>query len=125
MARLRPIGEAFRSKEFDQCLASLRELWAEIPESKAEVPNAYLILEYAVAIAFKLGDLDEAKAWSDLAPQFMEKRQDVGEIEFLMGKVAFERGEFDSARKKFLDANRKSKGRAFQGENPEYRRLLR
>ena len=55
---------------------------------------------------------------------FAAKRQDMGEVEFLLGKVAFERGEDAKAREHFLVANAKSAGRAFEGKDERYKRLI-
>jgi hypothetical protein len=55
---------------------------------------------------------------------FASKRQDMGEVEFLVGKVAFERGELEKAKEQFLIANRKSEGRAFNGKDERYERLI-
>lgn len=55
---------------------------------------------------------------------FAAKRQDMGEAEFLVGKVAFERGDLQTAKKQFAIANAKSDGRAFEAKDERYRRLL-
>jgi hypothetical protein len=84
-----------------------------------------MAVEYAVAFALKLGDLEEAWLWANRAPEFKEKRQDRGEVEFLVGKVAYEAGKMDVALEQFKEANRKSKGRIFSGEDPKYAALLK
>ena len=86
--------------------------------------NAYLVIEYGVAFALKAGDLDEAQKWADLAPEFKSVRQDMGEVEFLQGKVSFERGDLEAARAYFATANAKSEGRAFENEDARYKQLL-
>jgi hypothetical protein len=55
---------------------------------------------------------------------FAEKRHDLGEVEFLIGKVAFARGEMERAREQFCIANVKSEGRAFEGEDVRYKKLI-
>lgn len=124
MAELKPIGVLYSGGQFDIGLQRLRELWAEIPEPKIDASNAYLVIEYGVALALKIEDLDEAQRWAALAPQFAQKRQDMGEVEFLVGRVAFERGELDIARDNFLIASRKSGGRAFINKDAKYRKLI-
>ena len=124
MSELRPIGAIFNEGDFHTGLERLHDLWARIPEPKTQTLNAYLVLEYGVAFALKAGDLDEAQRWAALAPDFAKVRQDMGEAEFLVGKVAFERGEYEAARESFFVANAKSEGRAFEGEDEKYRRLI-
>jgi hypothetical protein len=124
MSELKEVGVLFRTGDFCTGLKQLWDLWAEIPEPKCDTPNAYLVIEYGVAFSLKSGDLDEAQKWAALAPAFAEKRQDRGEVEFLVGKVAFERGEIEMAREKFFVANIKSKGRIFEGQDKKYKELI-
>ena len=124
MSELRPIGTLFRASDFRTASQRLWKLWTEIPTPKTETKNAYLVIEYGVACALKAGDLDDAHEWAILAPDFAKVRQDMGEVEFLVGKVAFERGEYESARANFIVANDKSEGRAFENEDEKYRDLI-
>jgi len=106
-------------------LRKLEELWNRIPEPKTEALNAYLVIEKAVAICLKNNDLDQAWKWSLLAPQFSAIRHDVGEAEFLIGKVAFLRGDTETAKINFQIANKKSKGKIFQGEDTRFKALAK
>jgi len=124
MAELRPIGAMYSAGDFPAGLDKLQSLWARVPEPKADTLNAYLIVEYGVALSLKEGDLEKAQEWADRAPAFAAKRHDLGEVEFLTGKVAFARGELEKAKEQFLIANAKSEGRAFEGEDARYRQLI-
>lgn len=125
MSELKEIGALFKAGDYNAALEKLHELWTSIPEPKVDTPNAYLVLEYGVACSMKAGDLDQAQKWAVLAPDFAQKRQDRGEVEFLIGKVAFERGELETARENFLISSLKSKGRIFEGENLKYKQLIK
>jgi hypothetical protein len=125
MTELKDVGDCFRMGDLLSGLKKLQLIWETIPEPKTEIANSYLVIEYAVTFALKLGDIDEATKWASLAPQFMEKRQDRGEVEFLVGKVAFERGEMELAKQNLILADKKSKGRILQGQDPKYRTLVR
>lgn len=125
MSELREVYDVYNTEDFRSGLQRLRQIWDRIPEPKVDTANAYLILEDGVAFALKCGDLDEAQWWAALAPAFAEKRQDRGEVEFLVGKVAFERGELEAAKESFLISNAKSKGRIFEGEDKKYAQLIR
>lgn len=124
MAELQPIGALYTAGEFRAGLEKLELLWAAIPEPKADTPNAYLVVEYGARLSLKEDDLDLAQLWADRAPMFAIKRQDLGEVEFLIGRVAFERGEIEKAKEQFLIAKKKSRGRAFIGEDERYKQLI-
>ncbi len=121
---IKGIVTSFQGSNFDVGLRDLWTLWKKIPEPRINVPNAYLVIEYGVAFSLKVGDLNGAQKWAALAPDFAKVRQDMGEVEFLMGKVAFERGAHEIAREKFLVADAKSEGRAFEGADKKYRKLI-
>ena len=125
MAELRPIGALYTAGELRMAIEKTHLLWGMIPEPKENIPNAYLVVEYGVALSIKIDDLDQAQEWADQAPPFALKRHDMGEVEFLVGKVAFERGELDKARSQFLIANVKSEGRIFEDADERYVRLIR
>jgi len=108
---LKEVGDCFRAGDHSTGLKKLVDLWERIPEPKTTTANAYMVIEYAVAFALKMGDLDEAKKWASLSSLFIEKRQDRGEVEFLVGKVAFERGEIEVAKQNLIVANKKFRGR--------------
>ncbi|GEO00279.1 hypothetical protein NSE01_21110 [Novosphingobium sediminis] len=124
VAELRPIGVMYRDGNIQDALAQLTSLWLKVPDPKPETPNAYLIIEYGVAFALKGGDLDRAQEWADRASMFAEKRHDMGEVEFLVGKVAFERGDLRTASEQFIIADAKSEGRVFEAKDERYRRLI-
>lgn len=125
MTQLKPIGEKFQQGDFYGGLSMLRDLWSQIPEPKTTTPNAYLVIEYGVGFALKLKDFSEAWTWANRAPDFKQKRQDRGEVEFLVGKVAFEDGKLDLALEQFREANRKSRGRIFLDQDPKYKALVK
>jgi len=125
MEKLKEIGKKFQAGDLHGGLALLRELWEQIPAPQVATQNAYLVLEYGVAFALKLQDYDEARLWANRALDFKAKRQDSGEVEFLVGKVAYESGQLDVAKAQFQMAKSKSKGRIFQGEDSKYVALLK
>jgi hypothetical protein len=124
MSELKGPGEMFQRGDFRGGLELIHRLWARMPSPKTISPNAYMVVEYGVALALKAGDHREAQIWAALAPQFSVVREDTGEIEFLVGKVAFECGDLVQAKDQFNVAHRKSRGRAFKAEDPKYLSLL-
>jgi len=124
MQELDEIDPLFDSGNYQEGFQKLWELWDRIPKPKTETLNAYWTIETGVLFALRSGDLDEAQKCADLAPPFKANRHDVGEVEFLIGKVALARGDLDRARENFTIANKRSEERAFEGEDPKYLKLL-
>jgi hypothetical protein len=125
MQELKAVGAKYQSGDLRGGLSLLQDLWGRIPEPRSDTPNAYMAVEYGVAFALKVRDVEEAWLWANRAPEFREKRQDRGEVEFLIGKVAYEAGMLDVARERFQEANLKSRGRIFSSEDPKYAALLK
>lgn len=125
MLKCQEAGGCYKNGDLQGALKIVKETWDEIPSPKVETANSYLLVEYAVAICLKDNDLDSALSWAKEASKFSEKRHQLGEVEFLLGKVHFARGEFNECKPLFLEANKKSRGKVFQGENPEYLKLLK
>ncbi|WP_436045634.1 tetratricopeptide repeat protein [Pseudoxanthomonas sp. LjRoot143] len=125
MKSLQSPGALYASGHYEQAFAEVKEIWDGLPRTKLEEPNAYMVIEYAVAILLRLGRLDEAHTWAERSLDFREKRHDLGEAEFLIAKVAYEQGNLEEARQLISIASRKSDGRILQGEDPKYRALVR
>ncbi|MBL8018448.1 MAG: hypothetical protein JNM27_02185 [Leptospirales bacterium] len=125
MEALQPAGALYKQGEYAAALQIVRNLWEKIPDPKTQDGNAYNVIEYAVALCIKLNDLDSAWLWANKSFPFGEKTHVMGEGEFLIGKVAFLRGDMDAARENFAVAHKKSGGRIFKGEDPKYKALLK
>ena len=125
MNELSIVRDLYVSNDFSQALRTLNGIWESIPEPKTEVLNAYMAIEYGVTLALKIGDLEEASKWASYAPSFIEKRHDSAEVEFLVGKVAYERGDMELARQQLSIAYQKSEGRIFEGQHPKYLSIVR
>lgn len=125
MEKLKEVGEIFKQQNYTQALESLDSLWSSIPEPKYESQNSFLIILYGAKISPISNDLEKAWDWATLAPKYNKGRQDIGEAEFLVGKIAFERGDLDIAYENLQIANKKSRGFAFEGEDPKYKALIK
>jgi len=122
---IRKIDEEYKNETLEDRKNKLIKLWNQIPESKENVKNAYLLIEKIVAISIKTNNLDAAQEWAEKGLIFSEIRNDVGEVEFLLGKIAYLKENFKKSKDYFLIANTKSKGKIFQGEDPLYKKLLK
>ncbi len=124
MEELKRIGDLYKQQNYSIALDKLDDLWNSIPEPKFEIRNSFLIIMYGVKVSLILNNLEKAWAWAVLAPEYNKGRQDIGEAEFIVGMVAFERGELEIAVENFKIANKKSGGRAFHGEDPKYKAII-
>jgi hypothetical protein len=114
----------YRAGQRAQCLHEVSELWASLPEPKEQVANSYLLVEYGARLSLDVKEYERAMDWARIALRYNGIRNTKGEGEFLLGKVAFELGDMNTARENFRIANKKSLGRVFQGEDPKYKRLI-
>ena len=124
MSLLKPIGEKYLKNEFECCIFELEKLWESIPDPKHSNPNAYLIIAYICKIYMKMEKYDLAYIWGIKGTQFNHVRNNAGEAEFLLGEIAFKSGEMEFAKDMFLISKKRSGGRCFKGENPDYKNLL-
>lgn len=124
MEALEPAGELYKQGKYAEALKLIQNIWNTIPEPKAAMPNAYNIIESAVATCLQMKDLDSAWEWANKTPPFKETHC-MGEGEFLIGKVAFLRNDIDAARENFAIASKKSGGRIFKGKDPKFKELLK
>lgn len=125
MQNLLSVDQMYVREEFTQGISRINEIWNLIPEPKTEVPDAYMVIEFGVTFALRIGDLEEASKWASYAPSFIEKRHDSAEVELLVGKVAYERGDMELARQQLSIAYQKSEGRIFEGQHPKYLSIVR
>ena len=125
MEAIRPAGQLYLEGRFEEALSVVEIVWNQLPSDKAKAPNAYMAVEYAVALLLRLARLDEAHTWAERGFAFREKRHDLGEAEFLLAKVEYELGNFEEARRLLVVASKKSGGRMLRGEDPKYKALIR
>lgn len=124
MKLLQPIGEKYKNNQFGECIEDLKQLWETIPAPKENIPNAYLVVEYLSRILLKLDKYDEAFMWGIKGTVFNSTRNQAGEAEFLLGEIAYQSGYHEFAKDMFLIAKKRSKGRIFKNENPEFLKLI-
>lgn len=113
-----------KNNQLEESIFDLKQLWDTIPAPQRNTPNAYLIIEYLSRILIKLKRYDEAFIWGIKGTDFNLTRNQAGEAEFLLGIIAYESGNHEFAKDMFLIAKKRSKGRVFKDENPEYLKLI-
>lgn len=124
MNEIIPIGELFKAGKYKESLLELEILWEKLPEPKELVKNSYMIVSYGAIISQKKSDLEKAWIWALRASPYSKKFNLGGESEFLVGEVAFARGDLETAKKYFELANKISGRRLFKGKNPKFEELL-
>jgi tetratricopeptide (TPR) repeat protein len=99
--------------------------WEKIPEPKFSWDVSESTLRSVARFYRNASRFEEAKAW-------MNKLFDSGSIApydaepcLLLGTIHYEAGELDLARKYLQEADRISKGRAFQDQDPKYYKFLK
>ncbi len=105
-----------RSKSIDL----LEKAWQELPGVKYLYDESYHIARYLTKIFLESDNFELAKNWAFEVMKCDPERPDIGEKEFLVGKVLFESGEQSEALEYFRIANDKSEGMCFEGEDKKY-----
>lgn len=106
--------------QFEKAKEVLLEAWGLLPEPKLEYDESFHISSYLIDTYINLGDFIEAKKWVKLNSKSNLDRHDAGEREYLAGKVEYELGNHENAKKYFKIVDEKSKGRIFQQGDIKY-----
>jgi len=125
MSKLNEIGKLYKKKEFEECLNKVTIFWNLIPEPKEKIQNSYLVIEYGARIALLLKKYDEALDWAYRSLKYNDIINRMGEGEFLIGIVAFEKKDLRLAKENFKIAFSKSDGKVFEGEDERYYNLIK
>ncbi|WP_059172938.1 hypothetical protein [Bacillus sp. FJAT-27445] len=105
---------------------SLLELaWDELPDSKVNYDESFLIIWDILHVAIELKDVATMKKWVDKIFVADPERIDSGEREYWAGKVAYEIGDFPKAKEYFEMASMKSGGRCFGPKDAKYLKFLK
>ncbi len=111
--------------DYIEALKFLENEWNELPEPKNEQMESFHIVEFITEIHLILKDFCNAKEWSMKIFECDRKRADIGEREFLVGKVNYELGDFEQAKKYFEVASQKSNGRIFSERDGQYLKFFK
>ncbi len=109
---------------FKESFNYLKKAWDILPEPKKEVPESFHIIKYIVQLSLRNNKEIIAKEWIKLIYKCDEDRIDDGEREYLEGRVEFALQDFESAKRLFKTAFKKSEGRIPGSEEKEYIKLV-
>lgn len=116
----------FDKGNYVESIKFLEEAWVLLPNNpKGIYDESFHIVLYITETYLLIKDTDQANKWVDRIFQCDLERIDCGEREFLAGKVAYESGDFEKAKKYFIIANEKSEGRCFTSNEGEYLRFFK
>ncbi len=124
MAKTKEFGDLYEKGEYVRCLKEIQEYWDNLPDPKEDVEHSYILVILGANIALVIKEYDIATKWAQLLLRYNEILSDLGESEFLIGMVAYFENDMKTAKEYFLIANKKSRGKFFQGKNPEYKKQL-
>lgn len=111
--------------DYNATIEILKIMWEKLPNPEVDYDDSYHIARSIALISLELRNYEQAKEWAEITKSCDPERQDIGEKEFLIGKVACESGDMLEA-KRFLEiANNKSGGRCFSDQDKKYKQLLK
>lgn len=120
--------EYFQKKNYDASFNLMYKAWDMIPMPKENYFESFNIAQYIFDDCVTLLRFDDAERWLKEIKKVQAKHPeswDAGQVEFLEGKLYFEKNELDKARDLFIVAMRESEGRAFVNQPKKYADLLK
>ncbi|MEO3943976.1 hypothetical protein [Gorillibacterium sp. CAU 1737] len=126
-SKLRDCNENFEKGDYNRCIFLLEEAWDFIPDPKGIYSEeSYHLVKDIIHISLKSNDFSKANEWAGKLFLTGYDRIDSGDKEFLSGRVAFELGDFETAKEFFRIGNDKSEGRCFgSAKNAKYLKFFK
>ena len=118
-------NKLYKEKGLESALEKLLEAWDIIPEPKVEDNMATVLADFIAKNYLVQKQYSKALYWGDVLKKAQTYKIDSGEGFLFCGKVYYETGEKEKAIEEFVVAWKKSKGRAFRDESPEYLALIK
>lgn len=115
----------FKSGNVEQAIVYLEKAWEELPETKFDKPESFLIGKAMIFILKKEKRYEEALIWARKLMQSDLERHDSGDREFTAATVLYHLERKDDAWKYFDVANDKSEGRCFLSSDKEYLKFFK
>jgi tetratricopeptide (TPR) repeat protein len=118
----------FQKENYIETFKLIDRAWDTIPPPKENYFESFNIAKYIFEYNLILLKFDEAERWLNEIKKVKIKHPsswDAGQVEFLEGKLYFEKNDLDKAKELFIIAMRDSKGRQFSDEPKKYVDLLK
>lgn len=119
--------DLFKKKQYDIAWKECMKVWEKFPNPKYKEPMSYLWIEDIINHAIETKQFELANKYIGFLFIADLERCDVGDREYLAGKLAFEQGEIELAKQLFRRSYEKEpSGMCFKGkENEKYRNLVK
>ncbi len=119
--------DLFKKKQYDIAWEECLKVWEKFPNPKYKEPMSYLWIEDIINHAIETKQFELANKYIGFLFIADLERCDIGDREYLAGKLAFEQGEIELAKQLFRRAYEKEpSGMCFKGkENEKYRNLIK
>jgi tetratricopeptide (TPR) repeat protein len=120
--------EYFQKENYIESFKLMGQAWDMIPLPKENYFESFNIAKYIFDDYVTLFKFDEAERWLKEIKKVQAKYPlswDAGQVEFLEGKLYFEKNELERAKELFIIAMRNSDGRAFLSQPKKYVDLLK
>lgn len=111
---------ADEQKDYQKSLKLVLEMWDLLPEEKLIYAESWVVVSTILELAIEYGDRETMQKWIDKIDLVTLESYHSGERECYKGKVAYEMGDFDTAREYLSCANKKSRGRCFGEKDKKY-----
>ena len=99
-------------------LEEIETKWENLPEDKYLCQERALIAYFMIDEHLGLKQFEKAYKWTDVL--LFDRKGDLSDVGFTLGRVDFEAGKFGDALENFKMAFEDSKGRVFQEKDPKY-----
>lgn len=110
----------YEGTNLENVTSLLERAWNLLPEPKVECEESFLISRWYIKTAIKFSDAELMRKWAEIIMIADLGRFDSGEREGWYGRVAYELGNYEIARKFLCMALKKSKGRCFDKNDKKY-----
>ncbi len=110
----------YEGNNLQNVVCLLENAWDLLPEPKEECEESFLISRWFIKTAIKFSDVDLMQKWAPIIMSADLERFDSGEREGWYGRVAYELGNYETAKKYLSIALKKSKGRCFDKSDKKY-----
>ena len=102
----------------------LENAWKKLEEPKQEKEESFHIATFLIDFSIEEKMYEKAEKWGEIIQTCALTRHDSGHREFLLAKAKYRLKKLDEAKELMNIAFKKSKGRCFENQDPEYKNFF-
>lgn len=110
----------YANDDFESAIVHLEQAWELLPEPKEESDESFLVTRWFIKTAIKFSSEELMRKWGPMILKVDLERFDSGEREGWYGRIAYELGDYDTAKQYLTLALKKSRGRCFTSNDKKY-----